>query len=105
MELNDFRRAELSLRKAMAIDPNSVEGHLLMGYLRMRQDRLPEALAAFKQVSNAPDADPVSLCMTGLVLQKLGHSDDAMKYYARALKRNPNDELAHRLMAGVDTRE
>ena len=105
MQLDDYRRAELSLKKAMAIDPSSTEANLLLGYLRFRQNRLPEALVAFKQVSNAPDADPVSLCMTGLVLQKLGHADDAVQYYAKALKRNPNDELAHHLMAGLDTRE
>jgi tetratricopeptide (TPR) repeat protein len=105
MQLNDIRRADLSLKKAIALDPTNPECKLLLGYLRLRQQRLPEALAAFRQVSDSPEADPVSLCMTGYVLQKLGHTDEAIKYYGRALKRNPNDELANKLMASVDVHE
>lgn len=105
MQLNDMRRADLSLKKATALDPTNPECKLLLGYLRLRQERLPEALAAFRQVSDSPEADPVSLCMTGYVLQKLGHNDEAIRYYGRALKRNPNDELANKLMASVDLHE
>lgn len=105
MQLDDMRRADLSLKKAIALDPANPECKLLLGYLRLRQQRLPEALAAFRQVSDTPEADPVSLCMTGYVLQKLGHTDEAIKYYGRALKRNPNDELANKLMASVDLHE
>src|SRR5258706_4285592 len=39
LELGDQRRAELALRKAVSIDPPSSEASLLMGYLRLRQDR------------------------------------------------------------------
>jgi tetratricopeptide (TPR) repeat protein len=105
LQLGDLRRAELALKKALSIEPTSGETNLMLGYLRLRQDRLPEALDAFKKVSSADNADALSLCMTGYVLQKMGKSDEAIVYYGKALKRNPNDELAARLMAGVSLHE
>lgn len=105
LELGDLRRADLSLKKALAMDPQSNEANLMLGYLRLRQQRLPEALAAFKKVSATDNADTTSLCMTGYVLQKLGRTDEAIQYYGKALKRNPSDELATKLMAGIELRE
>jgi tetratricopeptide (TPR) repeat protein len=36
------------------------------------------------------------------VLQKLGRTREAMDYYTKALQRDPHDELATQLMAGID---
>ena len=46
--------------------------------------------------------DTVSLCMLGYTFEKMGKEEEALKYYGEALKLNPNDPLASRLMAGVD---
>ena len=105
LQLGDFRRAELALKKAVALDPTASEANLLMGYLRLRQGRLPEALAAFQKSGSAEAVDTLSLCMSGYVLEKLGRSDEAVQYYGKALKRNPNDELATKLMAGLQLNE
>jgi tetratricopeptide (TPR) repeat protein len=105
LQLGDLRRAELSLKKSLSIEPDAGETNLMMGYLRLRQDRLPEALASFKKVNASDATDTLGLCMTGYVLEKLGKPDEAMQFYGRALKRNPNDELANRLMAGLQTNE
>jgi tetratricopeptide (TPR) repeat protein len=105
LQYGDLRRAELALKKAISIDPASTEANFLTGYLRLRQDRLPEALAAFQKAGGANSADPLSLCMTGYVLEKLGRSDEAIQCYGNALKRDPNDELASKLMAGIQLHE
>ncbi len=105
LQMTDYRRAELALKKAISLDPTSSEANLLMGYLRLRQDRLPEALTAFQKSGTAEAADTLSLCMSGYVLEKLGRSDEAIQYYGKALKRNPNDELATKLMAGLQLNE
>lgn len=105
LQLGDFRRAELALKKAVSLDPTAPEANLLMGYLRLRQDRLPEALAAFQKAGSAENVDTLSLCMTGYVLEKLGRSDEAIQAYGKALKRNPNDELATKLMAALQPNE
>ena len=105
LQYGDLRRAELALKKAVSIDPVSAEANLLTGYLRLRQDRLPEALAAFQKAGGINSADPLSLCMTGYVLEKLGRNDEAIQCYGNALKRDPNDELAAKLMAGIQLHE
>ena len=76
-----------------------------MGYVRLRQDKDSEALAAFRKASALDPNDPVSLCMIGYVLEHTGRSAEAMPYYAQALRLSPNDDLATLLMANVDIAE
>jgi superkiller protein 3 len=97
----DLSRAELAIRRATAIDSADPQNHLLLGYLRLRQDRLNEAMTAFRKASALDANDPVGLCMTGYVLEKMGQPQQAIEFYARALKAKPDDELAAELMAGV----
>jgi tetratricopeptide (TPR) repeat protein len=101
LAVNDLRRAELALRKGLSLDNRHAEGHLLMGYLRVKQNRLDEAFTSFRQSSALDPRDPTSLCMLGFVLEKKGRPNEAITYYAKALKLKPNDELATTLMAQV----
>jgi Flp pilus assembly protein TadD len=111
LRLNDLKRAELSLKKAMTIEPRSADANLLMGYLSLQQSKLSEALASFRKASqlsadtNGRATDAVSVCMTGFVLEKMGRSDEAIRYYSQALKIKPNDELATSLLAKVQVQE
>ena len=102
MESNDFKRAELALKKAYALDKTAPDAHLLLGYLRLRQNRYPDALAAFERASAKDPKDTVSICMIGYVHEKTGKKDLAMEYYGKALQIKPNDQLASRLIAGID---
>ena len=43
--------------------------------------------------------------MTGFVLEKMGRSNEAVRYYSQALKIKPNDELATSLLAKVQVDE
>src|SRR2546421_8106599 len=114
LRIDDLKRAELSLRKAMSIDPKSADANLLMGYLHLKNSELrnqnseySEALASFRKASqltadaNGNVTDAVSLCMTGFVLEKMGRSDEAIRFYSLALKVKPNDDLATSLLAKV----
>jgi Flp pilus assembly protein TadD len=102
MEVKDFRRAELALKKAQTMDDKSTEAQLLTGYLRLRQGKMRDALAAFQQASKLDPKDSVAVSMIGYVYEKSGKPDVAAKYYGKALKLNPNDPLASKLMAGVN---
>jgi Flp pilus assembly protein TadD len=99
LQLGDTRRAEMSVRKGMALEPSGAEGQLLFGYLRLKQDKLDEALSAFRKASALDPKDTVSICMTGYVLEKQGKHADALREYGRALKLNPNEPMAQTLMA------
>lgn len=105
MQIGDFRRAELSLRRAQATDPTNAETRLLFGYLRLKQGKTEEALASFQRASALDSRDTVSICMIGYALQKLGRHDEAARYYAKAIKINPGDEMAKKLLASVDVLE
>ena len=96
---NDLERAELSLRKAMAIETTEPQVYLGMGYLRMKQQRWDDAFAAFDHAAQLDPKDAVAVCMSGLVLEKKGKPDEAMLYYGRALQINPNEALAKQLLS------
>lgn len=105
MALDDHRRTQLSLRKAMSLEASDPEVHLLYGYLRLREDRLADALTSFNRAYTLDRTDTVSLCMIGYVLEKMGRQKQAMNYYAQALQLKPNDELAAQLMANINLTE
>jgi tetratricopeptide (TPR) repeat protein len=103
---DDLKRGELSLKKALTLEPGLGEANLVLGYLRLRQGgRLGDALEAFRKASALDQGDTLSLCMAGYVLEKMDRADQAVTYYARALKINPRDELATQLMAHLEMRE
>jgi tetratricopeptide (TPR) repeat protein len=101
-QLNDLRRADLSVAKAISLNPADPDAQLLLGYLRLRQDRLADALNAFQKANAADRADTTSLCMVGYTLQKMGNPAQAIKWYAAALQAHPHNDLAQTLMAGID---
>jgi cytochrome c-type biogenesis protein CcmH/NrfG len=105
LELNDLRRADIAVRKAMALDGQSSEVYLLCGYVRLRESKDKEALAAFQRASQLDHSDTVSLCMVGYVLEKHGKGQQAMEYYGRALKLKPDDEMARQMMASIDAND
>ena len=88
--------------RALALEAGSAEAHLMMGYTRLKQNRINEALFEFQKASGLDSADPVSLCMVGYVHEKAGRTDQAIQCYAKALKIRPGDELATKLMASID---
>lgn len=102
LQLNQPHRAELALRRCLAIDDANSQANLLLGYVQLGQDRLSEAYASFARASQLDPTDTVSLCMVGLTLDRLGRGSQAAACYRRVLKMNPGDELAGRLLARLD---
>ena len=102
LETGDLKCAELGIKKSIAINGKSPEAHLMLGYLRLRQEKLHDSLQAFTKAATLDRKDAVSVCMVGYVFERLGRHDAAMKCYAKALKLKPNDEMASQLMAGLD---
>jgi tetratricopeptide (TPR) repeat protein len=97
----DPDRAELSLNKALALDPASSQAILMRGYLRLSQGRLDDALNAFSKAAEFAADDPMPLTLVGYVLELKGESRTAMEMYAKALKISPKDALASRLLASL----
>jgi tetratricopeptide (TPR) repeat protein len=105
LEMKDYDRAEIALKRALSLDSGSAEPHLLMGYLRLHQSRYNEALASFRKASAIDTKDTVGICMVGFTLERMGRTDQAIQFYGQALKLKPGDAFAAQLMAGIDVRE
>jgi Flp pilus assembly protein TadD len=82
--------------------PQSAEAQCLLGYVRLKQGRLQQSLAAFEAASAADPADTVAICMGGYVLAKMNRADESRQAFSAALKIKPGDELATSLMRGVN---
>ena len=102
LQTGDYKPAEYALQRSAGIDPSISETQLLIGYVRLRQEKLSQALAAFQQASALDTKDAVSLCMVGYTYEKMGRPDRAMACYSQAMKLQPADNLARQLMAGID---
>ena len=101
---NDADRAEMSIKKALAL-ANSADAWVLLGYLRIRQGKLDDAQTAFQKAAALDQTDAVAVCMSGYVLEKQGKARLAMDQYVKALRLKPNDELATTLLAQVQAQD
>ena len=99
LEVADYRRAELSLKRAIKLDPAAGERICCWVTRISTRTSVEEALDEFQKASSLDSRDTVSLCMIGYALQKPGQSEEAAQYYARALHLKPGDEMARTLMA------
>lgn len=99
MEMGDNDRAEVSIKKAIALEPEDAQSQLALGYLRLRQGKDPEAMAALEKASALDPSDSVALCLMGLICERQGKKDEALQYYGKALQVKPDDELAKSLLS------
>jgi Flp pilus assembly protein TadD len=104
VQTGDLRDAQTAVSRAISLDSSS-EAQCLLGYIRLKQNQLPESLAAFQTASDLDPTDSVSVCLQGYVLARMGRKTEAQPMYAKALQINPHDELANRLMAGPDSHD
>lgn len=102
LESGDYKRAEFALHRSVGIDDSVAETYLLSGYVRLKESKFPEALAAFERANTLEPRDTVSLCMVGYAYERMGRHDKAMQCYTRAMRLQPNDDMARQLMAQVD---
>ena len=81
--------AEQSLRKYLAIEPQSVNGQFQLGMTLLAQKRYPEAVAAFRQaVSLKADFGPAFLNL-GFALAKSGDIREAVAAFHEGIRHNP----------------
>ncbi|MET0417689.1 MAG: tetratricopeptide repeat protein [Actinoplanes sp.] len=91
----EVEQAATTLDTVLAADPQSVDGWLLMGRLRLALDDVPGALeVATKAIELAPeDARPVGLASRALTL--LGRHEEAVTMGYRAIIAEPKNPLWH----------
>ncbi len=101
LQLGDDRRVRICAAKAIALAPTRHEGHLLRASLLLRESKLEDALAALTTAAGLSKTDPRPAMLRGVVLQQLGRHDEASESFAEALRLDPGDERAQRLLANI----
>jgi adenylate cyclase len=86
----DFSRDEAELKRALEIDPNSADAHLLMSFLKSAQGELDEAV---QEIEEAERLDPLSppICFVAVLwYRSADRIEDAIKAGQRSVQLDPN---------------
>lgn len=102
LDVGDIRRADMTVRRAVALSPGDAQANLLLGFVRMEQKKYEEALTAFRRSAAADAKDSTASCMAGVVLEKLGRREEALQQYAKALTLDATDTLAKQRLASLE---
>jgi tetratricopeptide (TPR) repeat protein len=92
--LRDNASAERVLRQAIDVDPNGMEGYVLLGQLYASQQRLPDATAQFERLAEHRPDSVSAQTTVGMLLQMQNRPKDAQARYEQVLKIDPNAAVA-----------
>ncbi|MGZ3158097.1 MAG: tetratricopeptide repeat protein, partial [Burkholderiaceae bacterium] len=90
LKLQRFEEALHSQNRALAIEPEHVEGLNQRGNVLLELNRHQEALVCYEQILAIIPDSAIALTNRGNVLQKNGRIDEALASYGRALALTPN---------------
>jgi tetratricopeptide (TPR) repeat protein len=80
-----------SLEIALAMEPRSLEALRLLARIRQAAGDLDDALALLSRARSLAPGNPAVLLHIGLVLNRCGHTERAMKAYREAIESDPSD--------------
>jgi serine/threonine-protein kinase len=86
-----YTLAHRALRRALSIDPASVEARLQMAYVDLHHGDKDGANAAIAQLRREAPDDPAVLYVAGMLYRLDGLYEDALEAYDQVLRSNPQD--------------
>ncbi len=101
--VGDDTRLGMAARQVTSLAPDRYEGQLLTGMAHVRAGRSDQALVSFQRASALAPDSALPHIMRGMTLEKSGQMELAGQAYGVALRVDPQDARAQRLMAGVVT--
>jgi Flp pilus assembly protein TadD len=97
----DLPSAEIAVRRALSLQPDSSEARCVLGLVKLKQNQLPESLAAFREAAELNPQDSFCVCLQGYLCERMGRVADARSFYSHALRIDPHNELASRLRSSI----
>jgi Tfp pilus assembly protein PilF len=91
---NDLMVASEAIHRMEQHQPNHREVILTRALLDWRRGRLPEAAATIERVIDTNPSDVEATCLLGEVFVAMGHADEAITAFERALFVEPNNAWA-----------
>ncbi|MEM1109405.1 MAG: tetratricopeptide repeat protein [Planctomycetota bacterium] len=98
----DLGGALIAANRAITLAPKRHEGYLLAGLVWQKRGKTENALQMFDEAGSLAPDDSTPLILRGISLQKNDRLAAAAEAYTEALRRNPADTRAKRLLAGVE---
>ncbi|MGA2032277.1 MAG: tetratricopeptide repeat protein [Thermoguttaceae bacterium] len=98
--LGDLEKAVYYCQRGLQIDPNYINGYLVLADVRMQQKRRPEALATLDELLARFSADGGLRAHVGIVLAQMGELDRAATVVQQALDMAPQS-VDVRIAAGL----
>jgi Flp pilus assembly protein TadD len=94
LKSGSFSEAEKQVRIILEKEPDSQEGHFLLGLILFKQDRATESLAEYTEGAkhHPPNAEDLKIVALDYVL--LGDFKEADKWLTKSITWNPNDAEA-----------
>ncbi len=93
--------AEATLRRHLAMDPNSVNGHFQLGMSLLAGQKLAEAAASFRQaIALKSDSGPAHFNL-GFALARMGQTREAIEPFRQAIRHNPEKIDSYILLADL----
>ena len=91
----DIRGAELSLQKAINLEPENAALHSNLGIILADQNRFKESIREYREAVRLSPKNPVFHNNLGNVLSRTGDFQGATVEYREAIRLNPNYALAY----------
>jgi len=95
----DVARARIAARRALTLKPAGRDAQVVLAYALLAEGKPAEAAGLLKASPAEAAGDPTVLCVLGRCYASMGRKDQAVSCYLRALRSNPEDPLAKRLLA------
>jgi adenylate cyclase len=89
--LSDVERADATVSKALALDPNYADAHVAKAWILWRQRRLDEAIVEDERALALNPAFLDAYVNMGLVYRTLGRFEESLGFFDKAIRRSPND--------------
>lgn len=107
LSLGDLAGAEVALRHALQLAPESNEADTLLGWAQMMQLQFDDATETFRRVLQRDPAHPLAQTNVGYVCLRQGHYADAIVHLSRVIRtdRDRKATLYAHLYLGMTYRE
>ncbi|WP_432798080.1 tetratricopeptide repeat protein [Poriferisphaera sp. WC338] len=99
--MKDWSGALRAANRVMSTAPDRHEGYLLAGMISQKRGRLDQAIKYFDRSAELALGDAVPCILRGLSLQKAGRKSAAVEAYREALRREPEDLRARKLLQSL----
>lgn len=93
LSLERFARAEVAAMQAVALDPASYTGHYILGFLRSREGKWPEALIELKEANRLKANNPEILRCLGWALLRSDLKPQGVVTLERSLNLDSDNPL------------